>query len=111
MLSQFHEAYIPGIADRLSSREENPNIRFSNLEIFSMQEMCGFETMVRGSSPWCDVFSEDDWRNFEYARDLLHYYRAGPGNLYAGAMGWLWLNATSSLLSQGPEAGTMFFSL
>lgn len=111
MLSQFHEAYIPDIADRLSSREENPNMRFSKLEIFSMQEMCGFETMVRGSSPWCDVFSKDDWHNFEYARDLLHYYRAGPGNLYAGAMGWLWLNATSSLLRQGPEAGTMFFSL
>lgn len=111
MLSKFHEAYIPAIAERLGSREQNPDIRFSNLEIFSMQEMCGFEIMVRGSSPWCDVFLEEDWDNFEYARDLIHYYRAGPGNPYAGAMGWLWLNATTALLRQGPEAGTMFFSL
>jgi acid phosphatase len=111
MLSRFHETYIPAIADRLSAKEQNPNIRFSNLEIFSMQEMCGFETMTRGSSPWCDVFSEEDWDNFEYARDLIHYYRAGPGNPYAGAMGWLWLNATTTLLRRGPGAGTMFFSL
>lgn len=111
MLARFHETYIPAIADRLSAKEQNPNIRFSNLEIFSMQEMCGFEIMTRGSSPWCDVFSEEDWDNFEYARDLIHYYRAGPGNPYAGAMGWLWLNATTTLLRHGPGAGTMFFSL
>lgn len=111
MLSRFHEVYIPAIAERLSSKEQNPNIKFSNLEIFSMQEMCGFETIVRGSSPWCDVFDENDWDNFEYARDIIHYYRAGPGTPYAGAMGWLWLNATTTLLRRGPEAGAMFFSL
>ena len=111
MLSRFHEAYIPAIAERLRSKEQNPNIKFSNVDIFSMQEMCGFETIVRGSSPWCDVFSEDDWDAFEYARDVIHYYRAGPGTPYAGTMGWLWLNATTHLLQQGPDAGTMFFSL
>lgn len=111
MLSRFLEAYIPAIAERLSSKEQNPNINFSNVNIFSMQEMCGFETTVRGSSPWCEVFSEEDWDSFEYARDVIHYYRAGPGTPYAGAMGWLWMNATANLLRQGPEAGTLFFSL
>ncbi|KAL4977929.1 hypothetical protein BDW66DRAFT_165317 [Aspergillus desertorum] len=82
----------------------------TNMDIFSMQEMCGFEILVRGLSPWCDVFSREDWENFEYARDLVHYYRAGPGNLYAGAMGWLWLNATANLLQEGPRAGPLFFS-
>lgn len=111
MLSRFLESYIPAIAERLSSEEQNPNINFSNVDIFSMQEMCGFETTVRGSSPWCEVFSEEDWDGFEYARDVIHYYRAGPGTPYAGAMGWLWMNATANLLRQGPEAGTLFFSL
>ena len=76
-----------------------------------MQEMCGFETLVRGSSPWCDVFSHEDWRNFEYARDVIHYYRAGSGNPFGAVMGWLWLNATANLLEAGPGAGTLFFSL
>lgn len=110
MLAQFQDIYIPPITKRLL--EDHPALgEIGNTEVYSMQEMCGFETMIRGSSPWCDVFTEDDWLNFEYSRDLVHYYRAGPGNSYAGAMGWLWLNATTSLLQVGPAAGTLFLSL
>ena len=75
-----------------------------------MQEMCGFEILVQGSSPWCDVFTHEDWRNFEYARDVIHYYRAGPGNKFGAVMGWLWLNATANLLEKGREAGKFFMS-
>ncbi|KAL2830265.1 histidine phosphatase superfamily [Aspergillus cavernicola] len=111
MLARFQQAYAPAIAERLITEQGNAALgTFTNLEVFSMQEMCGFETIVRGSSPWCDVFTRSDWEDFEYARDLLHYYRAGPGNPYAGAMGWLWLNATTSLLQSGPEDGPLFFS-
>lgn len=112
MLALFQDVYIPAIAERLINDENNSALGYlTNLEVYGMQEMCGFETLSRGSSPWCDIFTHDDWENFEYARDLIHYYRAGPGNPYAGAMGWLWLNATTGLLRSGPEAGTMFFSL
>lgn len=110
MLARFQETYIPAIAQRLVA--ENPELgELENMEVYSMQEMCGSETMVRGSSPWCDVFTEDDWRAFEYARDVIHYYRAGPGNPYAGSMGWLWLNATAALLHSGPSTGSLFLSL
>ncbi|PYI03516.1 phosphoglycerate mutase-like protein [Aspergillus sclerotiicarbonarius CBS 121057] len=111
MLTLFQQTYIPAIAKRLIVEQNNSALEtFTNWEVFSMQEMCGFETILRGSSPWCDVFTREDWKNFEYGRDLVHYYRGGPGNPYAGAMGWLWLNATTSLLRKGPEASTMFFS-
>ncbi|KAJ6095346.1 histidine phosphatase superfamily, partial [Penicillium sp. IBT 16267x] len=108
-LALFQNWYIPGIAQRLL--KDNPALgTLADMEVYSMQEMCASEIMVRGSSPWCDVFTRQDWDHFEYARDLLHYYRAGPGNAYAQAMGWLWLNATSTLLQTGIEAGTMFLS-
>ncbi|KAK4982172.1 hypothetical protein LTR66_009435 [Elasticomyces elasticus] len=107
-LMEFRSTYLPAIADRL--QEQNPNIRFSDSEIYSMQEICGFETLVRGSSPWCDVFTHDEWLSFEYARDVIHYYRAGPGNPYGATMGWLWLNATTTLLNEGPSAGPFFLS-
>ncbi|KMU75325.1 repressible acid phosphatase [Coccidioides immitis RMSCC 3703] len=108
MLAEFQEAYIPLISKRLI--RENPNIKFTNSEIYSMQEMCGFEILTRGSSPWCDVFTLNDWEHFEYARDLLHYYRAGPGNPYGATMGWLWLNRTTELLLHPSNQGDMFFS-
>jgi acid phosphatase len=111
MLARFQESYIPKIAERLM-HEGNFGLKgLSNTEVYAMQEMCGFEIMARGSSPWCAVFTEQDWRDFEYARDLIHYYRAGPGNPYSGSMGWLLLNATAALLRDGPVAGSLFFSL
>ncbi|XHF96587.1 hypothetical protein AWENTII_000212 [Aspergillus wentii] len=106
----FQETYMPALAKRLE--EHNAEVGpFTNMEVYGMQEMCGFETIARGASPWCDVFRREDWENFDYARDVLKYYKAGPGNPYAGAMGWLWLNATTALLRSGPEAGTIFLSL
>lgn len=108
-LTSFTATYLPVIRARF--REQNPSIEFTDREVYIMQEICGFETLARGTSPWCKAFSHEDWRNFEYARDVGHYYRAGPGNRYGATMGWLWLNATASLLRQGPEAGKMFFSL
>ncbi|KAI9804964.1 MAG: acid phosphatase pho5 [Piccolia ochrophora] len=109
MLAKFRATYLPAIADRLE--KQNPHIRFTDAEIYSMQETCGFETLVRGSSRWCDVFSRKEWENFEYARDVIHFYRAGPGNPYGPTMGHLWLNATTNLLRAGPTAGPLFFSL
>lgn len=108
MLGDFQSSYLPSIADRLHS--QNPKITFTNAEIYIMQEMCGFEILSKGKSPWCDVFTHAEWRQFEYARDVLHYYRAGAGNKYGANMGWLLLNATTNLLSQGPEAGPLYFS-
>ncbi|KAL8925020.1 MAG: hypothetical protein Q9208_003704 [Pyrenodesmia sp. 3 TL-2023] len=107
-LSKFRSTYLPAVAARFEA--QNPGIRFTNGEIYSMQEMCGFEILVRGSSPWCNIFSHEEWLDFEYARDVIHYYRAGPGNAYGPAMGWLWLNATAELLKRGPGAGSLFFS-
>lgn len=107
-MRQYRSAYLPPARKRLY---DQTGMSFNDSEIYAMQEMCGFEIIVRGHSPWCDVFTQDEFLAFEYARDLLHYYRAGPGNKYAASMGWLWLNATTNLLLEGEEAGTLFFSL
>ena len=108
-LREFSATYLPQISQRL--QDENPGIVFTEREVYTMQEMCGFEILARGESPWCDVFTHEDWYNFQYARDILHYYRSGPGNRFGPAMGWLWLNATAELLEKGPAAGKLFFSL
>ncbi|TKA62163.1 hypothetical protein B0A49_10344 [Cryomyces minteri] len=95
MLMEYRSTYLPAISDRLL--KQNPDMQFTDIEVYSMQEMCGFETT-------------EEWLAFEYARDVIHYYRAGPGNPYGAVMGWLWLNATANLLAEGPESGPLFFS-
>ncbi|KAF2859645.1 phosphoglycerate mutase-like protein [Piedraia hortae CBS 480.64] len=109
MLYKWREEYLPPIVRRLA--KENPQIVFTQAEVYSMQEICGFESLAKGKSDWCDVFTHKEWEQFEYARDLLHYYRSGEGNPFGVVMGSLWLNSTAYLLEKGPEeAGPLFFS-
>ncbi|KAF1962733.1 phosphoglycerate mutase-like protein [Byssothecium circinans] len=108
MMHQYRSTYLRPIQKRLLQRHRD--IEFSENDIYAMQEMCGFETTVRGGSHWCNVFTQEEFLGFEYARDILHYYRAGPGTKYAAVMGWLWLNATMNLMLEGPTAGPLFLS-
>ncbi|KAH9827268.1 acid phosphatase PHO1-like [Teratosphaeria destructans] len=100
MLYQWRRHYLPPIIDRL--KLQNPHVTWSESEVYSMQELCGFETLAAGRSPWCDVFTHEEWEHFAYARDLLHYYRSGPGNPFSTTLGLPWLNATANLLRPGP---------
>ncbi|ETI23289.1 hypothetical protein G647_05089 [Cladophialophora carrionii CBS 160.54] len=106
-LAEWQATFSKPISERLA--KDAVGVPLSPLDIYGMMEMCGFETLARGSSPWCDVFSRQEWLEFEYARDLLHYYRAGPGNGFGALMGWLWLNATQSLMSDH-SAKDVYFS-
>ena len=74
LLNEYRASYMPAIRERLAKQTD---MYFEDHEIYAMQEMCGFEITVRGRSDWCDVFTQDEFLSFEYARDLLHYYRAG----------------------------------
>ena len=109
MMDAYRSTYEPAIVERLAV--QNAELPFDEREVFAMQLICGFETLAKGSSPWCEVFTHEEWEQFEYARDIIHYYRAGPGNPYSGSMGWLWLNATTNLLEDGPSTGPLFLSL
>lgn len=109
MMDDIRSVYEPPIAERLA--KQNPAFAIGEDDVFTMQLLCGFETIARGKSPWCNVFTNEEMESFEYARDVIHYYRAGPGNPYGASLGWLWLNATANLLQQGPTAGPLFFSL
>lgn len=65
-----------------------------------MQELCGYETVIRGSSPFCSLslFTPNDWLAFEYANDIQYHHNTGYGNTVSGFMGYPWVNATASLL-------------
>jgi hypothetical protein len=63
-----------------------------------MQQLCGYETVIRGSSPFCslDLFSQDEWLSFEYMNDIMYFYNTGYGSQQlSGALGLPWLNASA----------------
>lgn len=47
-LRKFSATYLPEISQRL--RVDNPDIEFTEREVYTMQEICGFEIVARGRS-------------------------------------------------------------
>jgi hypothetical protein len=77
-----------------------PQFNFTADDIVGMQELCGYETVIRGKSPFCDldVFTPNDWLAFEYSQDLHYHYNVGYGNPISGVLGFPYLNATADVL-------------
>ncbi|KAF2731049.1 repressible acid phosphatase [Polyplosphaeria fusca] len=100
--SQYLKVYTKPIMKRFEDLA--PGFNFTANDIAGMQELCGYETVIRGSSPFCslDVFSPNEWLGFEYTNDIQYHYNTGYGNPISGVLGFPWLNATASeLLSDG----------
>ncbi|KAK9460610.1 histidine phosphatase superfamily [Lipomyces oligophaga] len=106
------EAYKSEYLRHTSSRlRDLYDFEFSHSDLWTMQELCGFEILATGkdTNPWCEMFTHEEWAAFEYARDVLHYYRTGPGTPYSEVMGFLYLNATAYLLEHPDEVDSKLF--
>ncbi|KAI1097397.1 histidine acid phosphatase [Jackrogersella minutella] len=77
-----------------------PKYNFTTTDVVGMLLLCGYETVIRGSSPFCnlELFSPDEWLGWEYADDIRYHYDVGYGNPLSGTIGFPWFNATADLL-------------
>lgn len=94
-LSQWSKPYLNRLNQKFSC------FNFTADDVVGMMELCGYETVIRGSSPFCslDLFPPDAWLSFEYTNDIMYFYNTGYGQPVAGYIGFPWLNATMALLS------------
>lgn len=98
MSSEYQEKYTKPIIARFNDLA--PNFNFTADDITGMQQLCGYETVIRGSSHFCDLdlFSQNEWLDFEYTNDLMYFHNTGYGNEISGVLGYPWLNATATSL-------------
>ncbi|KAI0016097.1 histidine acid phosphatase [Xylariomycetidae sp. FL0641] len=94
------EAFTKPIAARLNAKA--PEFNFTSSDVYGMMEMCGYEAVIRGNSPFCDLdlFSADDWLGWEYTADIQYHYNSGYGSEVSGYVGLPWLNTTANLLME-----------
>jgi hypothetical protein len=62
-------------------------INFTSTDAIAMLQLCSYETHALGYSAFCNLFSEEDFLNYEYYFDLSFYYNNGPGSPVAAAQG------------------------
>lgn len=97
-------------------------INFTATDAIAMLQLCSYETHALGYSAFCDLFSEEDFLNYEYYFDLSFYYNNGPGSPVAAAQGKGYLDefiarftgnypAARSALNETFDNTTTFFPL
>ena len=95
----YQKIYTAPIIARLNALA--PGFNFTANDIYAMQQMCGYETVIRGTSPFCSLllFTPDEWLAFEYTNDIMYHYNTGYGNPLSGTIGLPWFNNTIQQLT------------
>lgn len=98
----FDSEYLEIAARRIS--EGNSHVNLSKTDVSDLFEWCAFETNVRGDSPVCRLFTNEEFIRYGYLQDLQWYYKYGPGNNATRALGApFWRAALSHLKEDNPQ--------
>ncbi|KAI0741318.1 phosphoglycerate mutase-like protein [Daedaleopsis nitida] len=76
-----------------------PGFNFTETDIVGMQQLCGYDDVIRNRTDFCNVFTADEWLDFEYANDLMYFYSIGYGNPIAPQLGMPWVRSAFDILS------------
>lgn len=101
----FTDIFAPAIRDRLQS--DLPGVTLSNSEVIYLMDMCSFDTVARTAdaselSPFCHLFTDNEWAKYNYLLSLKKYYGHGAGNPLGPAQGIGYTNELIARLTQAP---------
>ncbi|KAJ5873420.1 Histidine phosphatase superfamily clade-2 [Penicillium subrubescens] len=84
--TQWQEKYLKRATDRFrESMTGNKN--WTTEDTYLAQTMCPYETVGLGYSPFCSLFTKDEWDGFEYSFALEYYGENGFGSPTGRAVG------------------------
>lgn len=78
---KFLKVFGPAIQTRLNNDLKGAN--FSLSDVVSFMDLCPFNTVASPTgviSPFCDLFTEDEWHSYDYYQSLGKFYGYGLGN-------------------------------
>ncbi|KAH9919169.1 acid phosphatase [Epithele typhae] len=89
------------LAARLNALAPGANLNATH--VFGLLAMCPFESVaLEEESAFCRLFTEEDFRNFEYFGDLEKYYRTGYGAQLGRVRGVGYVNELLARLTDSP---------
>lgn len=72
MVYDFVSRYTRKALTRLSASLP-PGFNLTAVDVLAMQNLCPYETATLGSSSFCSLFTEQEWRDYAYSIDLKYY--------------------------------------
>ena len=67
-LAQWSNVYLQNATQRISSQIQGLN--WTVTDSYNAQSLCAYETVALGYSPWCGLFTYEEWEGYEYSVDI-----------------------------------------
>ena len=97
------DVFVPPIMARLNRDLSGANLTDS--EVVHLMDLCPFNTVASSTgqmSPFCDLFNEEEWRQYDYFESVGKYYGYGNGNLLGPTQGVGFANELIARLTGKP---------
>ncbi|KAG5925537.1 hypothetical protein E4U42_004193 [Claviceps africana] len=95
------------VMDRLN--EQLPGANMTLEDTISMMDLCPFNTVTSATlklSPFCQLFTKQEWEAYDYYQSLDKWYAYGPGNPLGPTQGVGYVNELIARLTRSPVKDT-----
>ncbi|KAI0825291.1 phosphoglycerate mutase-like protein [Trametes gibbosa] len=99
-VKQWASIYLHDALERL--RPQLHGYELTIEDVYTLQQMCAYETVAIGYSKFCELFTEDEWKGFNYALDLYFWYDSAFGSPVARVQGVGYVQELVSRLTHTP---------
>lgn len=96
---KYGEVGLDNLLKRLK-KDIDDSVNVTTEDLANLMALCMYDLNVVGHSKLCDYFTPNDWKAFEYKRDLDYYYYSGKGNPIVPAIGGVVTNSSLNILTQ-----------
>lgn len=89
----YQDIFLPPLTARINANL--PPISLTASETISFLDLCSFNTVASPTgeiSPFCGLFTENEWKQYSYFQTLGKFYGFGPGNALGPTQGVGYVN-------------------
>ncbi|TMW61458.1 hypothetical protein Poli38472_012649 [Pythium oligandrum] len=96
----FRKTWLPESAARLEKLW--PGFGFTDDNVLGIMDLCIYEMNFLGEQQrrFCNLFTDEEWQNYGYHKDIGYYYGSGYGNPLARTVGFPYIEAVAKLMAQ-----------
>ncbi|KAI0306751.1 phosphoglycerate mutase-like protein [Multifurca ochricompacta] len=99
-VKEWAAIYLKEVRDRLQQHIDGYTLTIE--DVYTMQQMCAYETVAIGFSKFCGLFAEEEWEGFNYALDIYFWYNSAFGAPLARAQGIGYIQELVARLTHTP---------
>ncbi|KAH7923634.1 acid phosphatase [Leucogyrophana mollusca] len=98
---EWRSTFTPSILHRL--KKAVPGAKLKAGDITNLMSACAFDTVAHEkASPFCSMFTLEEFRSYEYDEDIKKYYYTGYGNAFGRVQGVGYVNELLARLTGMP---------